>query len=337
MTDVPRFHAEEHPFAQYVRALGKGKKGARSLSFDEAQAAMSMILHGQTRPEQLGAFLMLLRVKEESADEIAGFVAASREVIAAPDIRVDIDWSSYAGKRKHQPWFLFTCFLLAEHGYRVFMHGTDGHTNGRIYTEAVLQSLGIPGAKNWRDVAQQLDQSNFSFLPLRSFCPQLNELIELRNILGLRSPVHTFARMINPLRARFSFQSVFHPPYAFTHLNASSVLDQPNMAVFKGEGGEIERKPDATCIVRGINNGVTYEEEWPRLLEGRQETPNDLGVDTMRRIWHDEMQDTYAVAAICSTLAICLKSIGAATTQVQANAMALQWWQTRDRNRFIPR
>ncbi|MBR9883045.1 MAG: glycosyl transferase, partial [Oceanospirillales bacterium] len=48
--------AQEHPFAQYVRILGKGKKGSRSLTRDEARDAMGMILDGGIRPEQLGAF-----------------------------------------------------------------------------------------------------------------------------------------------------------------------------------------------------------------------------------------------------------------------------------------
>ena len=55
----------EHPFAQYVRILGKGKRGSRDLTQEEAYAAMCMILADQVRAEQLGAFLMLLRHKEE--------------------------------------------------------------------------------------------------------------------------------------------------------------------------------------------------------------------------------------------------------------------------------
>ena len=70
--------ATEHAFAPYVRALGKGKRGSRSLSQDEARDAMSMILHQQVEPEQLGAFLMLLRLKEETPGELAGFVEAVR-------------------------------------------------------------------------------------------------------------------------------------------------------------------------------------------------------------------------------------------------------------------
>lgn len=337
MTESALFHTTEHPFAQYVRILGKGKKGARSLSFNEARTAMAMILRGETRPEQIGALLMLLRVKEESPEEIAGFVAAAREHIAvsqvaAPTITADIDWSSYAGKRKHLPWYLCVTFLLASNGYRVFMHGTDGHTSGRLYTERVLQDLGLHAAHDWDDARQQLNARNFAYLPLRHLCNPLHQMIELRNVLGLRSPIHTMSRMLNPLSAPYSFQSIFHPPYALTHLHASEILQQPNMAVFKGEGGEIERKPDATCLVRGIRNNEIYEQEWPRLLEGRQEAPERLDAKGLEAIWRGDEADSYAQAAICGTLAICLLSLGRADTQQAASTLALQWWEQRDRN-----
>lgn len=69
----------EHPFAQYIRILGKGKTGSRSLNQQEAFDAFSMILNQQVEDVQLGAFLMLLRVKEESVDELIGFVQATRQ------------------------------------------------------------------------------------------------------------------------------------------------------------------------------------------------------------------------------------------------------------------
>ncbi|MAA72058.1 MAG: glycosyl transferase, partial [Bermanella sp.] len=72
----------EHPFAQFVRILGKGRKGSRSLTYQEALDAMGMILRGKTEDVQLGAFMMLLRVKEENADELAGFTQATKDFIA---------------------------------------------------------------------------------------------------------------------------------------------------------------------------------------------------------------------------------------------------------------
>jgi anthranilate phosphoribosyltransferase len=74
----------EHTFAQYVRILGKGKTGTRSLTREEAYTAMAMILDGEVEDVQLGAFLMLLRVKEESHQELSGFVAAVKDHISPP-------------------------------------------------------------------------------------------------------------------------------------------------------------------------------------------------------------------------------------------------------------
>jgi anthranilate phosphoribosyltransferase len=152
----------EHSFAQYVRILGKGKTSSRSLSFDEARAAMGMILRGEVLDVQLGAFLMLLRVKEESPEELAGFVAAARDHMQAPrDITVDLDWSSYAGKRKHYPWFLFAVKLLVANGVKIFMHGASGHTINRLYTESILPTLGMAVCHDWNDVRNAIASTGF--------------------------------------------------------------------------------------------------------------------------------------------------------------------------------
>ena len=94
-----------HPFAQTIRTLGRGKKGSRDLTEEEAYSAFSQVLKDEVEPEQLGAFLMLLRVKEETAAELAGFVRAARDHLETPTKlpAVHLDWSSYAGKRRHLP------------------------------------------------------------------------------------------------------------------------------------------------------------------------------------------------------------------------------------------
>ena len=87
----------------YVRILGKGKRGARDLTREEAREAMGMLLDGKVEEAQLGAFLMLLRHKEESAEELAGFTEAVRERVQAPKTAVDLDWPSYAGRNATCP------------------------------------------------------------------------------------------------------------------------------------------------------------------------------------------------------------------------------------------
>ncbi|MGY9015227.1 MAG: glycosyl transferase family protein, partial [Rhodospirillales bacterium] len=159
---------EEHPFAPYVRILARGKTKTRSLTQDEAEGAMRMIVAGDVRPEQLGAFLMLLRLKEETAEEIAGFVVAVRETFKLPSSvpKVDLDWSSYAGKRRQLPWFLLSVLLLAENGTKVFMHGAEGHTPGRVYVRDTLNALGLPVANSFDAAAQQIGSNGFAYLPL---------------------------------------------------------------------------------------------------------------------------------------------------------------------------
>jgi len=321
----------EHAFAPYVRILGKGKTGSRSLSREEARDAMGMILRGEVKDVQLGAFLMLLRVKEESADELAGFVEAARAAVAAPELAVDLDWSSYAGKRRQLPWFLLSALTLADQGLRVFMHGAGGHTQGRMYTESALRALGIAPANNWREVEQALAARNFAFLPLRSLCPPLQAMIDLRNDFGLRSPVHTLVRLLNPLRAPYSIQSIFHPPYALRHQQASCDLGQPHACVFKGEGGEVERKPEAVCTVYSVHDGALGEESWPRLVEGRQEQPEILDIEHLRAVWRGAARDSYGELAVISTLAIALRLLGRAADPQRAMAMAEDCWDRRDR------
>jgi anthranilate phosphoribosyltransferase len=160
---------EEHPFAQYVRIIGKGKKGVRSLTQAEANKAMQMIMADAVEPVQLGAFMMLMRVKEETHTELAGFIQGARDSFQLPTnmVEVDLDWSSYAGKRRHLPWFLLSTLLLTQNGIKVFMHGTRGHTNGRLYTQDVLAYLGIEYAKSFAQANEQIKQSNFTYLPLQ--------------------------------------------------------------------------------------------------------------------------------------------------------------------------
>jgi anthranilate phosphoribosyltransferase len=319
----------EHPFAQYVRIVGKGKRGSRSLTYDEALHAFGMILDDEVLDVQLGAFLMLLRVKEESVDELAGFVQATRDRLQLPQIPVDLDWSSYAGKRKHYPWFLLAALLLAQHGVRVFMHGAAGHTLNRLYTEHMLPLLGHPICATGEQVAAQLDACNFAYLPLSVFAPKLGELIDLRNVMGLRSPVHTLARLINPFNATATLQSIFHPAYRSSHQQTALRLGYLNALVIKGEGGEFERNPDARTLLVGIQNGTGYEVEWPMLNEARSDIEPEFDLEHYLAVWRGEVQHEYGEQAVVGTLALALIALQKASDMDNAMQMAQTMWHAR--------
>lgn len=319
----------EHPFAQYVRIIGKGKRGSRSLTYDEALHAFGMILDGEVLDMQLGAFLMLLRVKEESVDELAGFVQATKGRLQLPPLQVDLDWSSYAGKRKHYPWFLLAALTLAKHGYKIFMHGAAGHTVNRLYTEDVLPHLGHAICSTGQDVANALQNHNFAYMPLSCFAPKLGEIIEMRNIMGLRSPVHTLARLINPFNATATLQAIFHPAYRSSHQQAAMRLGYQNTAVIKGEGGEFERNPDARTLVVGIQHGQGYELEWPMINPTRSNPEESFNLSHFIAVWRSEVEHEYGTQAIIGTLAIALFTLQKADSIQSATTLAEQLWHSR--------
>ena len=319
----------EHPFAQFIRIIGKGKTGARSLTYDEAYQAFSMILRNEVLDVQLGAFLMLLRVKEESVEELAGFVQATRDQLQFKPLQVDLDWSSYAGKRRHYPWFLLAALTLAKHGYKVVMHGASGHTINRLYTEQALQYLDYPICQNDLDVEQQLAQRNFAYLPLDVISPILSELINLRNVMGLRSPIHTLARLINPFDAKATMQAIFHPAYRSSHQQAAFQLGYQNSAVIKGEGGEFERNPDAKTLICGIKNGALYEHELPKLTDNRSPVEEELDLAVFKAVWLGQQTHEYGEVAITETMGIALYTMGVCDDYAAAMQNAQQLWQNR--------
>ncbi len=326
----------EHEFAQYVRILGKGKNGSRSLTREEACNAMRMILEDKVRPEQLGAILMLLRVKEESPEEITGFVDACKQFQPVPaDIpTVDLDWSSYAGKKRQLPWYLLSTLLLAENGINVFMHGASGHTAGRMYTKDILKILGLKSCETMKDIKQSLQTWNFAYMDLEYLFPKLHHIIELRPILGLRSPVHTLARMLNPFAAKYVMQGIFHPGYRPMHQEAALLLEMPHLTVLKGEGGEIERNPDNICLTQNVENGKMFDEEWPALFKRRHMRDDVLDPQRLLNVWNGDDDDEYAIASITGTVAITLKMMKRASTMEEAEALALSWWNARIKNKF---
>ena len=327
---------EEHRFARYIRILGKGKTGTRSLEMDEARDAFGMLLRGEVEDLQKGAFLMLLRVKEETGEELAGFVQACREHIAPPNnkIEVDLDWSCYAGKKHQHPWFLLSMLLLSEAGHRVLVHGADGHTPGRLYTEQAMIQLGMPVATDWKDAGAQLDNQGLSYLPVRHFCRPLHDMMQLRHLLGLRSPINTLARLLNPLNAQASIQSVFHPAYAALHQDADGLLGQPAAAVFRGDSGEVEVRPQADTRVSLLTAGERQELVLDRQLPGRVASVEAPGVEAVRGLWRGTQKDTYGEAATLATTAVALLVLGGAPDIQHASREASRLWRNRDSSRL---
>lgn len=326
---------EQHPFSKFIAILARGKTKQRHLTLEEATEAMEMLVRGETEPEQTGAFLMLQRLMEETSEEIAGFAMGTRKAMQFPDDlpHVDIDWSSYAGKRRQLPWFILSALLLSRNGFRVFMHGTEGHTPGRVYTRECLNELGIPVSESFEAASEQVVASNFAYMPLEALSPRLREMINLRPVLGLRSPVHSFTRMLNPFNAPVMINGIFHRGFMDIHAGAAVIMGQPHMCVFRGEGGEPERRANKTCEVWSVHDGQTSEERWPAIMDDpRQQPDEDMNIAHLAAVWRGEMSSDYAEAAVCGTLAVALRTMQKADSIEAAEALAREMWNERDKS-----
>jgi len=318
---------DEHPFAQYVRTLGRGPGRSRALTREEARTALGMILRGEAEDLQVGAFLMLLRYRGEDPDEITGLVEAARDAFhaglplgCAP---VALDWPSYgAGRTRGAPWFLLAALALAAAGHRVLMHGSNEFTRGTPVTEA-LTALNLPVATSMDDAARTLGTHRFAYLPLANFCPGLDRLLRLRGTLGLRSPINTAARLLNPFDAPAGVDGVFHPPYIALHLATAALLDRGRLVVVKGGGGEAERSP-----------GKAMAAHWYDAVEGQGEAAfpplppaPENGPDGLVDTWHQGTGPGAATAR--ATIALALLAMRQAHDAEAADALAAQVWAAR--------
>lgn len=328
---------QEHPFAPFVRALARGKRARRDLGREEAAQALGMILDGEASELQTGAFLMTMRVKEETPEELAGFLDAARARIRQRLARitpVDIDWPCYAGKKKHSPWHLLAAWLLAQNGRRILLHGGPEHTPGRLYTDQLLRDRGWRAADTIQALDKQLQNHGIAYAPLALFSPPLHRLLGLRNELGLRSPVNTLARSLNPLAAPVSLQAIFHPAYLDLHAGAAALCDRHRTVVIKGEGGDPEWRPDASNRVVSIDGGVVRECQVPAQMSRAAPAGPDAAL--LDALWQNvEAGETdYGYQAVIGTLAVALMAEAGAEDPQAFREQASALWQQRDRQRL---
>ncbi|MFZ3582839.1 glycosyl transferase family protein [Loktanella sp. DJP18] len=310
--------------APYVAILGRGQGRARSLTLDEAQAAMTCILEGAAAPEALGALLMLLRMKGEVADEIAGFTAAARASLPAwSGPRPMVDWPSYAaGRTRGQPWFLAAARLVALAGYPVLLHGWNSHQATGASMRDALGPLGIASV-GWADAPGTLARDGTAYVPLEALSPALMDLLRLRDVLGLRSCINTVLRMLNPAAAPVALQGVFHPSYRELQRDAALLLGQPTLRVLKGGGGEFEHHPAKDITLHGLTGSVVWEGPTGAPVTARQRLADTDS--TLAEVWHDKARDAFATAIVTSTAALALSACGVS----DAERVARDLWRAR--------
>lgn len=324
--------AEMPTFKDFIRAIGRGQRAGRTLTQQEAFSAMSMMLNGQATAEQRGAFLMLLRVREETSEELAGFTQALRNfnLSGLEQLNIDLDLGCYAGKRRQLPWFVLAVLLLAQQGKRIFLHGTHEPDSNRLYLADVLPALGIPLAKNIQEVGSHLNQHGIGYMSLSTINPELDSIIQLRSQFGLRSCANTLARMLNPSNSLCSLQGVFHRHVDEKHAKSAVLLNAANVLCFRGEGGEVEYNPERDVTFHISRNGQYESLLIPASLPTVGIKPKELDATKLISFWCGHHKDEYGSNAVLGSLATMLV-LTENSSWDDAQSKAQNIWQARDK------
>src|SRR5689334_663679 len=182
------FGMDEAQVARYIKEIGRGKKAAGNLSREDAQSLFAAMLGGLVPDLQLGAILIALRVKGESLEELAGFVAACEasynHLPKLDDGAVPIVIPSYNGARQLPNLVPLLALLLAKAGVPALVHGVMSDP-GRVATREVFEALGVAPAGSTEQAREELGSRGVSFLPIEVLAPGIANMLALRRRLGL--------------------------------------------------------------------------------------------------------------------------------------------------------
>ncbi|MCV2349280.1 DNA-binding protein YbiB [Paucibacter sp. Y2R2-4] len=263
-------------FAPLIKEVGRGTKGARDMDAATAEALFGAILDGQVPDMELGALLLSLRIKGESAAELAGFERAMQARTARIDVPAGprcVLLPSFNGARKQANLMPLVALLLAREGIPVLIHGRHDFDSRESPFE-LLAALGLPLADSVQEASAQLASSRLACLPLARLNPGLDALMALRPRLGVRNSGHSVAKLLDAAPGRsVRVVAVTHPEYLISMGEAlqRSTAPEGRALLMKASEGEayahLRRKPQLYGFINGerheLHAADSEDLDWP--------------------------------------------------------------------------
>ncbi|MFC3459524.1 DNA-binding protein YbiB [Massilia haematophila] len=215
-------HTDHQPFpaARFIKEIGRGVKGARSMTREDAALLYGAMLEGRVSDLELGAILLAMRIKGESVEELAGFMDAAERSFAPlpspPGEFAPVLIPSYNGARKLANLTPLLALLLAREGVPVLVHGVRSDP-GRVTTAEILFEMGLAEAGSSADLQDAFAARRPAFMPIETLAPALAHQLSLRRILGVRNSTHTLVKILQPFEGpAMRLVSYTHPEYLET-------------------------------------------------------------------------------------------------------------------------
>lgn len=230
--------------AHFIKDIARGPAGARSLDRASARALMAAVLDGELSDLELGAFVIAMRMKGETLDELCGFLdAVHQRCLLLHSAHPVVVIPSYNGARRLPNLTPLLALALAQAGVNVLVHGPL-HDPARATTADILHNLGLAPARHEADVHAAWARHQPAFMATATLCPPLQALLDVRQVVGLRNAGHTVAKMIHPFGAQRALRLVnfTHPEFGAL-MTAWAQQEQVDALLLRGTEGEPAADP----------------------------------------------------------------------------------------------
>lgn len=235
-----------------------------NLSSDEAFSAMEIIMTGEATDAQIGGYLVGLRMKGETIEEIVGSAQAMRSVAKTIDPNVDaplIDIVGTGGDGAHTINVSTTAaFVIAGAGYAVAKHGNRA-ASSKSGSADVLEALGVNLNLAPAHVQRCIEKIGIGFMFAPNFHPAMKHVIGPRRQLGQRSIFNLLGPLTNPAHATHQLIGVYDGTLIEPLAHVLNELGVKGAMVVHGEGGLDELTTSGVNQISELRNGLvnTYE------------------------------------------------------------------------------
>lgn len=254
----------------------------QSLAAEQAEGVMDQVMCGEATPAQIAGFLVVLRVKGETVDEITGCARAMRRaalrVIPQQDGLIDTCGTGGDGAGTFNISTI-TALVAAGAGLRVAKHGNRS-VSSRSGSADVLSALGVNLELAPEQVAACLDETGIGFLYAPKLHPAMRYAIGPRRELGIRTIFNLLGPLTNPADAKAQLLGVYDPALTETIAHVLRDLGSRATYVVHGHGGVDELTTTGPNRVShfGLRTGqdVVTETLDPQTLGFALARPEDL-------------------------------------------------------------
>jgi anthranilate phosphoribosyltransferase len=247
----------------------------RDLSQSAARDVMGDIMEGKATPAQIGGLLVALRLKGETAAEIAGCAEAMRaHVLAVKPKRADLVDTAGTGGDGAGTFNISTAAALvaAAAGAGVAKHGNRAVSSSSGSAD-VLEALGFELELPAERIERSIDELGFGFLFAPSHHPAMRHAAPVRRELAARTVFNVLGPLTNPAGARAQVMGVYAPELVPTIATVLSRLGARRAFVVHGAGGVDELSPAGPNLVCEVAGGK---------VRSREIDPRDFGVPRCR-------------------------------------------------------